>query len=42
VRVRTNDLLELWVHYSDATAHLHRWLYGIRHGEVEEIFPIEY
>jgi D-serine deaminase-like pyridoxal phosphate-dependent protein len=42
VRLRTNDLVELWVHYSDATAHLHRWLYGIRHGEVEEIFPIEY
>ncbi len=42
VRVRTNDLVELWVHYSDATAHLHRWLYGIRRGEVEEVFPIEY
>ena len=24
VRVRTNDLIELWVHYSDATVHLHR------------------
>ena len=42
VHVRTNDLVELWVHYSDATAHLHRSLYGIRRGEVEETFPIEY
>lgn len=42
VRFRTNDLLELWVHYSDATVHLHRSMYGIRRGEVEEIFPIEY
>lgn len=41
-RVRTNDLVELWVYYSDATAHLHRTLYGIRNGEVEEVFPIEY
>lgn len=38
VRIRTNDLVELWVHYSDATAHLYRWLYGIRRGEVEEVF----
>jgi D-serine deaminase-like pyridoxal phosphate-dependent protein len=42
VRVRTNDLVELWAHYSDATVHLHRSMYGIRRGEVEDIFPIEY
>jgi D-serine deaminase-like pyridoxal phosphate-dependent protein len=42
LRVRTNDLLELWVHYSDATVHLHRALYGVRRGAVEEIFSIEY
>jgi len=42
LHVRTNDIVELWVHYSDATVHLHRSLYGIRRGEVEEIFSIEY
>ena len=42
VRVRTNDLIELWAHYSDATVHLHRVMYGARRGEVEEIFSIEY
>jgi D-serine deaminase-like pyridoxal phosphate-dependent protein len=42
LRVRTNDLLELWVHYSDATVHLHRTMYGVRRGAVEEAFPIEY
>jgi len=41
-RLRTNDLVELWAHYSDATMHLHRSLYGVRRGEVEEVFPIEY
>jgi D-serine deaminase-like pyridoxal phosphate-dependent protein len=42
LRVRNNDLLELWVQYSDATIHLHRVMYGVRNGEVEEVFPIEY
>ena len=41
-RIQTNELLELWVHYSDATVHLHREMYGVRRGVVEEIFPIEY
>lgn len=40
--VRANDLVELWVHYSDLTVHLHRVMYGVRGGEVEEIFSIEY
>jgi len=37
-----NDLVELWAHYSDLTVHLHRVIYGVRGGEVEEIFSIEY
>jgi D-serine deaminase-like pyridoxal phosphate-dependent protein len=40
--IRTNDLLDLWVCYSDATVHLHRTMFGVRSGVVEEIFPIEY
>ena len=33
--------IELWVHYSDATVNLHDRMYGIRQGEVEEVFQIE-
>lgn len=33
--------VELWVHYSDATVNLHNRMYGVRHGEVEEVFKIE-
>jgi D-serine deaminase-like pyridoxal phosphate-dependent protein len=34
--------LEVWVHYSDATVNLHSKMYGVRHGELEEVFPIEH
>jgi D-serine deaminase-like pyridoxal phosphate-dependent protein len=34
--------IELWVHYSDATISLHSSLYGVRHGQVEEVFRIEH
>jgi D-serine deaminase-like pyridoxal phosphate-dependent protein len=34
--------IELWVHYSDATVNLHRRMYGVRRGEVEEVFEIEH
>ncbi|AXC16284.1 low-specificity D-threonine aldolase (plasmid) [Acidisarcina polymorpha] len=34
--------VELWVQYSDATVNLHQILYGVRNGEVEEIFRIEH
>ena len=34
--------VEVWVHYSDATVNLHSKMYGVRHGELEEIFPIEH
>lgn len=32
--------IELWVHYSDATVNLHSSLYGVRHGQIEEVFRI--
>jgi D-serine deaminase-like pyridoxal phosphate-dependent protein len=40
--VKVGDRLELWVFYSDATAHLHRRMYGVRGDIVEEVFQIEY
>jgi D-serine deaminase-like pyridoxal phosphate-dependent protein len=33
--------IEMWVPYSDATVNLHDRMYGIRDGEVREIFSIE-
>lgn len=33
--------IELWVQYQDATVNLHRQMYGMRNGEVEEVFKIE-
>ena len=33
--------VEFWVHYSDATVHLHDRMYGVRNGEIEEVFKIE-
>ena len=40
--LNVGDKLELWVTYSDATVHLHREMYGVRNGIVEEVFKIEY
>ena len=34
--------LEVWVQYSDATVNLHSRMYGVRNGEVEEVFRIEH
>jgi D-serine deaminase-like pyridoxal phosphate-dependent protein len=34
--------VQLWVEYSDATINLHSRMYGVRNGEVEEIFQIEH
>lgn len=39
--VEVGDKIEIWVHYSDATVNLHDRIYGIRDGQVEEIFRIE-
>ncbi|HLH34645.1 MAG TPA: alanine racemase [Alloacidobacterium sp.] len=33
--------VEVWVHYGDATVNLHSRMYGVCHGEVTEIIPIE-
>lgn len=38
---QVGDQLELWAHYSDATVNLHRKMYGVRNGEVEETFIVE-
>jgi D-serine deaminase-like pyridoxal phosphate-dependent protein len=35
------DTIEIWVSYSDATINLHERMYGIRNGEVEEVFKLE-
>jgi D-serine deaminase-like pyridoxal phosphate-dependent protein len=34
--------VEVWVHYSDGTVNLHSKMYGVRHGELEEVIPIEH
>jgi D-serine deaminase-like pyridoxal phosphate-dependent protein len=40
VHIELGDRIELWVQYLDATLSLHDRMYGIRNGEVEEVFPI--
>ena len=42
LRLTVGQKIELWVHYSDATVNLHSSLYGVRHGQVEEVFRIEH
>ena len=34
--------IQVWVYYSDATVNLHSLLYGVRHGQLEEVFKIEH
>jgi D-serine deaminase-like pyridoxal phosphate-dependent protein len=41
VSLDVGDTLEIWVHYGDATVNLHRRMYGIRNGEVEEILWLQ-
>jgi D-serine deaminase-like pyridoxal phosphate-dependent protein len=38
---RVGDQLEIWAHYSDGTVNLHRRMYGMREGRVEETFLFE-
>ena len=38
---QVGDQLELWAHYSDATVNLHRRMFGMRNGQVEETFLFE-
>jgi D-serine deaminase-like pyridoxal phosphate-dependent protein len=40
--VNVGRKIELWVNYGDATVNLHRRMYGVRNGEVEEVFTIEH
>jgi len=39
--LQVGDHAELWSHYSDATVNLHRQMYGMRDGHVEEMFVLE-
>jgi D-serine deaminase-like pyridoxal phosphate-dependent protein len=38
---QVGDQLELWAHYSDATVNLHRHMFAMREGRVEETFLFE-
>jgi D-serine deaminase-like pyridoxal phosphate-dependent protein len=38
---QVGDQLELWAHYSDATVNLHRQMFGMRDGQLEETFIVE-
>lgn len=42
VTVDVGDKIEIWVRFLDQTLGLHDHVYGIRHGEVEEILKIEH
>jgi D-serine deaminase-like pyridoxal phosphate-dependent protein len=39
--VQVGDKIEMWVPYSDATVNLHQRIYGIRGGQVEEVFHMD-
>jgi D-serine deaminase-like pyridoxal phosphate-dependent protein len=41
IPVQVADLIEIWIHYSDATVNLHDRMYGIRNGNVEETFAVQ-
>ncbi len=41
IPVQTGDMIEIWVHYSDATVNLHERMYGIRNGHVEEVLSLQ-
>ena len=38
--VQIGDKIEFWVRYSDATVNLHDRMYGVRNGQVEEVFHL--
>jgi len=42
VSVDVGDKIEIWVRYLDPTLNVHSHMYGIRHGEVEKLLPIEH
>jgi D-serine deaminase-like pyridoxal phosphate-dependent protein len=41
-RLEVGQKVEFWVHYSDGTVNLHSCFYGVRNGEVEEVYRIEH
>jgi D-serine deaminase-like pyridoxal phosphate-dependent protein len=41
-KIEVGRKLEVWVKYSDATVNLHSRMYGVRNGQVEEVFKIEH
>jgi len=41
VSVEVGDKIEIAVHYHDGTINLHRQMYGVRNGRIEEVFQIE-
>lgn len=41
VALNIGDKVEVWVQYHDGTVNLHHRMYGIRNGQVEEVFEIE-
>jgi D-serine deaminase-like pyridoxal phosphate-dependent protein len=41
-KLEAGQKVEVWVHYSDATVNLHSCFYGVRNGEVEEVYRIEH
>jgi D-serine deaminase-like pyridoxal phosphate-dependent protein len=40
--LKPGQKVQVWVHYSDATVNLNSCMYGVRNGQLEEIFPIEH
>ena len=42
VAVEVGDKIEISVHYHDGTIQLHRRMYGVRDGTVEQVFTIEH
>lgn len=40
--IEVGKKVEMWVQYSDATVNLHSRMYGVRNGEIEEVFRIEH
>jgi len=39
--VQVVDQVEIWAQYNDATVNLHRRMFGMREGRIEEIFALE-
>lgn len=42
VKLEVGEKVELWANYSDATVNLHSHFYGVRNGQVEEVYRIEH